>query len=242
MDQMDQMQFEAIPVNGDGFRPLPCGDYRGVDLGSAPLWLTAKAGEWELYIFERGTKFPDNSVFMGDIKFPDQCSFGEGCQFNGSFQFGRYCTFGNRAHFSGGLGVKSEFDAHCSFGADGYFRNCVFGEYAEFGGKSEFIFCEFGENVEFGRNPSFGVTPPSFGGKRACSRAPVMSLEGVAGGYPVTAYLLEDGPVFRHGINFLGNREEFQKYAARQLGVTEMLTMFTKMVDKRWAAALKRAA
>jgi hypothetical protein len=69
-----------------------------------------------------------------------------------------------------------------------------------------------------------------------------MTIDGVAGDYPVHAYLLEGGPMFKHGNAFYGTLDEFLVYASRQWGAAKILRAFADMVDTMCNRSLRKMA
>ena len=86
-----QAEFDAIPVDENGIRHCPTGDYTAIDR------------------FGVHCSFGVDCSFGAACRFDAGCSFGEGCRFGAACSFGVACSFGEGCRF----GAACRFGAHC---------------------------------------------------------------------------------------------------------------------------------
>ena len=92
-----QAEFDAIPVDENGIRHCPTGDY-------------TKIREFGAYCsFGAGCRFGAHCNFGAVCRFGVECEFGLGCSFGEVCSFGAGCSFGEICSF----GAHCRFGAHC---------------------------------------------------------------------------------------------------------------------------------
>ena len=104
MKKYTQEEFDAIPVDENGIRHCPTGDYTAID------------------------RFGEACRFGKCCSFGAHCSFGAGCGFGAGCRFGVGCSLGEVCHF----GAACRFGKCCSFGAACRFGAhciCEFGQF-----------------------------------------------------------------------------------------------------------------
>ena len=108
MKKYTQEEFDAIPVDENGIKHCPTGDYTAINRFGAVC------------------SFGAYCRFGAGCSFGARCSFGAGCSFGEVCSFGAGCSFGEVCRFD----VDCRFGAYCSFGA-----HCRFGAHCicEFG-------------------------------------------------------------------------------------------------------------
>ena len=115
MKKYTQAEFDAIPVDENGIKHCPTGDYTAIDR------------------FGRGCRFGEDCRFGAGCRFGAACRFGVGCRFGAHCSFGVDCSFGEYCSFGEGC----RFGAACRFGED-----CRFGAHCSF---DAHCICEFGQ-------------------------------------------------------------------------------------------------
>ena len=104
MKKYTQAEFDAIPVDENGIRHCPTGDYTAIN------------------------RFGEACRFGECCRFGAHCSFGAGCGFGAGCRFGVGCSLGEVCHF----GAACRFGKCCSFGAACRFGAhciCEFGQF-----------------------------------------------------------------------------------------------------------------
>ena len=126
MKKYTQAEFDAIPVDENGIRHCPTGDYTAIN------------------------RFGAHCSFGAGCSFGAHCRFGAGCSFSAVCSFGAGCSFGEICSFGAGcsFGEICSFGAHCSFGVV-----CSFGARCRFGAH---CICEFGQFVSMLSVGGFG--------------------------------------------------------------------------------------
>ena len=98
MKKYTQAEFDAIPVDENGIRHCPTGDYTAIN------------------------RFGEYCSFGVDCSFGAHCSFGEVCRFGAGCSFGGGCSFG--AAFRFGAHCICEFGQFVSMLSAGGFGSC----------------------------------------------------------------------------------------------------------------------
>lgn len=104
MKKYTQAEFDAIPVDENGIRHCPTGDYTAINRFGA----ACRFGEC--------CSFGTGCSFGAHCSFGEYCSFGEVCSFGAACRFGAHCNFGEDCRF----GAVCRFGAHCT---------CEFGQF-----------------------------------------------------------------------------------------------------------------
>lgn len=129
MKKITQKKFDGFPIDKNGYRICPNGDYT------------------KIKHFDDNCKFSNNCIFGNFCIFgkwcilENECSFGDGCAFGSRCNLGEMCAFG----------IWCEFKNECKFGC-----NCIFGTVSNFDDRCSFgNNCSFNEDCKFWSNCSF---------------------------------------------------------------------------------------
>ena len=104
MKKYTQAEFDAIPVDENGIKCCPTGDYTAINC------------------FGAHCRFGEVCRFGAGCSFGVDCSFGAHCRFGAGCSFGEVCRFGAGCSFGEGC----RFGAGCSFGE---YCICEFGQF-----------------------------------------------------------------------------------------------------------------
>ena len=213
MKKYTQEEFDAIPVDENGIRHCPTGDYTAIDR------------------FGEGCSFGAACSFGAHCSFDEGCSFGEDCSFGEGCRFGEYCSFGEDCRF----GEYCSFGAHCSFGEYCSFgEDCSFGEGCRFGAVCSFgAACRFGAHCSFGEGCSFGAVC-RFGEGCICEFGQFVSMLSAGGfgscGRTTYFFRLSDGGICVRCGCFAGTLDEWAAKVKQTHGDSQIAQAYLLLI------------